>query len=1052
MIFSHISDIHIHNLKYHKEQLQVFEKVYENLKAKKVDVNILTGDLFHIKGNVTPEAYQMAADFLKNLADIAPTYIILGNHDLILSNKNRLDSVTPVVEALNHPFLFLIKNSAEITITDQNFALNVMSIIDEQEDWIPISDPSIVNIGLYHGSVAGVMTDQNWVMDHGEIDVEKFTGFDYVMLGDIHKANQILDTEGRVRYAGSLCQNNFGDLDDKGFLIWDIKDKDNFKVEHIHIPNPKPFVNLILESNGDIPKNFSCVTGARIRVISHTDLPSDQIKKAVDLVRKKFKPDTLSYHNKAVISSSKLALSEAIKGSNLRDENTQKSLIKEYLKENLVSEEILQEIYSLNSKYNKEVEAGEEVARNINWKLKKLSWDNLFNYGEGNQIDFTKIKGIMGIFGKNFSGKSSIIDSLLFAIYNNTSKNIRKNLFVINQNKKDARCSVEIEVDGKTYTIARSLSRYTKKLKGEVTEEAKATVDFICFDPITNQSTSLNGVDGNETNKSIRKIFGSIEDFFATSMSSQTGALDFINEGSTRRKEIIAKFLDLEIFESKYKLAKDESALVKAGLRRLEGKDFDSEVLFNKEKLAENEKQVIDKKQEIDDLKNKLSALCTDICCLEEKISKIDSENIDKVDVEKQLEEIVKLINELELNNAHLLEKNVEAKEYIKKAEDFIKSFNVEEMKAKKSILASDKEVLASITSKISEQKKILSIYKNHTNVLDKVPCGSSYLDSCDFIKEANEYLQKINVVELAIADDEKRSLLMSNKIESLNEAKIEEYLTKYQKLLDKKNLEEKAIVANELSIEKNKAAISALSEKQTTFSDKLKFYEEHKDIIENMKCLIQEVKDKKNESELLNSSIKEGENELMKLYKEHGSLEQKIESIKNNEVEKLSLQRQYAAYELFMRCMHSNGIAFDLIKRNLPLVNQEITRVLSNIVEFEVYFENTDNKLDIFIKHPKYDARPLENGSGAEKTLAAMAIRIALLNISNMPKPNVFILDEPGTALDAENMEGFVRILDLVRNYFDTTILISHIDQLKDSVDMNIEISRNDGFAYVKY
>ena len=56
MKFSHISDIHIHNLKYHKEQKQVFEKVYEYLKVNKVDVNILTGDLFHIKGNVTPEA------------------------------------------------------------------------------------------------------------------------------------------------------------------------------------------------------------------------------------------------------------------------------------------------------------------------------------------------------------------------------------------------------------------------------------------------------------------------------------------------------------------------------------------------------------------------------------------------------------------------------------------------------------------------------------------------------------------------------------------------------------------------------------------------------------------------------------------------------------------------------------------------------------------------------------------------------------------------------------------------------------------------------------
>ena len=125
MKFSHISDIHIHNLKYHKEQSQVFEKVYEHLKKEKIDCNILTGDLFHVKSNVTPEAYLMAADFLKTLADIAPTHIILGNHDLILSNKNRLDSVTPVVEALNHPNLFLHKHSAEVELVDENINLNV---------------------------------------------------------------------------------------------------------------------------------------------------------------------------------------------------------------------------------------------------------------------------------------------------------------------------------------------------------------------------------------------------------------------------------------------------------------------------------------------------------------------------------------------------------------------------------------------------------------------------------------------------------------------------------------------------------------------------------------------------------------------------------------------------------------------------------------------------------------------------------------------------------------------------------------------------------------
>jgi DNA repair exonuclease SbcCD ATPase subunit/DNA repair exonuclease SbcCD nuclease subunit len=1049
--FAHISDIHIHNLKFHKEQKEVFEKTYEHLKKEKVDYIILAGDLFHVKSNVTPEAYQSAAEFLKNLAEIAQTHVILGNHDLILSNKNRLDSVSPVIEALNDPRIFFHKHAEECTIDNGRIALNIMSIVDEQEEWIPISDKSIINIALYHGAIAGVVTDQDFVMEHGDITIDKFKDFDYVLLGDIHRPNQCLDPEGRVRYAGSLCQNNFGEPDNKGFLIWEIEDKEKFSVRHIHIPNPKPFMNVVLDAQGNLPANFSCPINARMRVISYHDLTSDKIRKAVENLRKKYKPESISYQNKSATSQNRASLEQIIQGGNLRDEDVQKSLIKDYLKDQIVSEEVLSEIFALNEKYNKEVEANEEVSRNIHWKVKRLKWNNLFNYGEDNEIDFTKLNGTTGIFGKNFSGKSSIVDSLLFAIYNNTSKNIRKNYHVINQNKTTASCFVEIEADGRSYFIDRTLSKYTKKLKGEITEEAKATVDFCYVDLATQEKVNLNGVDGNETNKAIRKVFGTIEDFFVTSMSSQMGALNFINEGSTRRKEIIAKFLDLEIFESKFKLAKEESALAKAGLRRLEGKDFEAEANQYKEKLIENENQTKDEKQNIEQLKTQISTLTSEIFSLEEKISRIDSENIDKDALEKELLETNNTIEKLKNENEELIKKVSIAKEYVIKAEDFKNQFNIEDLKSKKAILLTEKEALLSLTSKISEQKKILSIYKNHTDVLDKVPCGSSYTHSCDFIKEANEYLQKINVVELAIADDEKRHLLVSNKIESLNEVKIEEYLSKYQQLLDKKNNEERNAAVLELAVEKNKSTIGSLSEKLVSFSDKLKFYEEHKEIIENMKCLIQELESKKKQISDFNSLIKQQEQELTKLYKEHGSLEQKIENIKNNEAEKATLQRQYAAYELFMRCMHNNGIAFGLIKKNLPLVNLEIAKVLSNIVEFEVYFENTDNKLDIFIKHPKYDARPLENGSGAEKTLAAMAIRIALLNISNMPKPNIFILDEPGTALDSDNMEGFVRILDLVKGYFDITVLITHIDALKDSVDSTIEISKNNGFAQVK-
>jgi DNA repair exonuclease SbcCD ATPase subunit len=148
---------------------------------------------------------------------------------------------------------------------------------------------------------------------------------------------------------------------------------------------------------------------------------------------------------------------------------------------------------------------------------------------------------------------------------------------------------------------------------------------------------------------------------------------------------------------------------------------------------------------------------------------------------------------------------------------------------------------------------------------------------------------------------------------------------------------------------------------------------------------------------------------------------------------------------------MHPNGIAYDVIKRKLPIINEEIAKILANIVEFEVFFEDDGKRLDIFIKHPSFDPRPLEMGSGAEKTIAAMAIRLALLSVSSLPKSDIFILDEPGTALDEENMQGFVDILDLIKSYFKTVLLVSHLDSLKDCVDMQITIDKKNGYAFIQ-
>ena len=147
---------------------------------------------------------------------------------------------------------------------------------------------------------------------------------------------------------------------------------------------------------------------------------------------------------------------------------------------------------------------------------------------------------------------------------------------------------------------------------------------------------------------------------------------------------------------------------------------------------------------------------------------------------------------------------------------------------------------------------------------------------------------------------------------------------------------------------------------------------------------------------------------------------------------------------------MHSNGIAYDIIKKRLPVINNEIAKILANIVDFEVYFENDGNKLNILIKHPRYEPRSIAMGSGSEKSIAAIAIRLSLLTVSSLPKSDIFILDEPGTELDEENMENFIQILDIIKSYFKTVILISHLDSLKDCVDQQITIEKKNGFAFV--
>ena len=1045
---AHISDTHIRNLRYHKEYREVFEALYERLREEKVDYIIHCGDIAHSKTHISPEFVKLCSELLIGLSSVAPTYIILGNHDGNLKNSSREDAISPIVSALKLPNLHLLKNSGETSINDE-ITLNVLSVFD-RSNWINPSDSDRINVALYHGSISNCQTDLGWTMENGENDISIFEGFDFAFLGDIHKTNQSLDDDGRIRYCGSTVQQNFGETNDKGFLIWDIKNKNDFTVKHVVIPNPKPFITIRLTKTGRLPKNAQCPIGARLRLVSENNLPLHTMKRAIETAQHRFKVERVAYLNRAAGTRADISChTDNLQVDNLRDESVQKRLVKEYLKDYELTDEQLEKIYGLNKKYNQIINENEEVNRNTNWKLSSITWDNLFNYGEQNSVDFSNLSGIVGIFGKNYSGKSSIIDSLLYILFNSTSKNERKNLNIINQDKENAVGKAVITIGDKEYTVERKSEKYIKKLKGEETLEAKTSIDFYVKDLVTENIQILNGITRNETDKIIRKHFGTLEDFLLTSMSSQLGALQFISEGSTKRKEILAKFLDLEVFDKKFKLAKDDATDLRGALKRVEEKNYDDEIYEIEKQLMFLENETNTQNEQCEKLNQEMATLNTEVITLQNKVDKIPAEVIDVKAVNKKIRTKQNNIEGCTLCVADCDKKMTDNGETLRKVATVEESFSIDEFEQKQEEIEQIFNELGIIQNDLENSQKLMEINHKKVSLLNEVPCGDKH-PTCKFIKDAHEANEKYIDLRDKVRELQEQKKDKENKTILSEQHKIEEYLKKYNLVIEKKSIAERRIL--ELEVEKGGYENKILTEQKELrdLLDKKEEYEKNKSLIENKETFTLELS---KVTKALSKKEKEKQkclDSLLEFYKEHGSLEQKIKSLEEKKQEVISLQEEYSAYDLFMRCMHANGIAYDIIKRQLPVINQEIAKILTNIVDFEIYFEADNKNLNIFIKHPRFEGRPLDMGSGAEKTLAAMAIRLALLSVSSLPKSDIFILDEPGTSLDVENMDGFISILELIKTYFKTVILISHLDGLKDCVDQQIMIEKKKGFAHI--
>ena len=1071
MLIVHISDIHWRGISRHEEYTDAFNRLYEKIKQIKPDLIINTGDSFHTKTQgITPEVIEKLTWMFRSLDEIAPTITILGNHDGNLSNNDRQDIVSPIFNALRLTQSILCKQSTSFNLEDKlpmlpgasKFRFHIYSPFD-QSNWDNLQiDSRRINVGLFHGSMLGCETDQEFVLIEAEADLSYFKSIDFLLLGDIHKHQWIskrMDKDEILKpwaaYPGSLIQQNFGELETKGFLVWDLRQKDDWDVHFHELENMAPFITVPWMNNvfdtikniEDERGNKAFLPGTRYRISSSQPISQIETKQLVNELKDNRKAEEVTFKYEFL---TRLDTIETDKGLSLSKTNLKtnvdglQELFLQYLdahKENIsLTKEQLNFAQDKIKDYLRQVNFQEPdlIHRNVAWSVKNMEFGNIFRYGEKNSIDFKNLNGIVGIFGPNKSGKSSIIGSLMYGLFNTTDRGPVKSAYIINKNKTSCFVDVTFNVGNVDYLVKRQTSRVISKKQKD---DEKTVTALNLYRLENDKKIEMNSITREDTDKEIRKLIGTSNDFLLTALSSQGDMNKFINEGATQRKAILSKFLNLDLFEKLHSLCKEDYSSLNEKTKEYNSKDWASSINKTVEEIQLLEKVIEDQETEVSDLKNTIDVTKAWFAKHQHQIEDIDYTKLQN-SITKLSLEISQIENNEELNN-----KNSNAlKQQIKDLKKKNSEINLTELEEKSNKLEELKKILSENKPKLSRESVILENQIKSIKKLEVVPCGDSY-PTCHFIKDSHEdkknhqeQINKVETIKNIVLDLE--STVNSLLQEKINE-KLNEYHSNEQKI--KKIEHELNSTLNKLDLladQKNFLSIKLAEDKVRLQENKSKTSEE----IQKEALKKQEIINlSQSKVKLLESTIKQ---HLIKI----GAKAELLEKLKREYGEGKELIEKLKIYEAILSAFSKTGIPSIVLKTQLPTLNAEITKILSNIVDFKIILETdiNSNAMDVYIQDA-HSKRVIELASGMEKMICSIALRVALLNISSLPRPDMFIVDEGWGTLDEHNINKCMELFVLLKNHFKTVLVISHINQIKEIVDQIIEIKHDDLESYVR-
>jgi DNA repair exonuclease SbcCD ATPase subunit len=250
------------------------------------------------------------------------------------------------------------------------------------------------------------------------------------------------------------------------------------------------------------------------------------------------------------------------------------------------------------------------------------------------------------------------------------------------------------------------------------------------------------------------------------------------------------------------------------------------------------------------------------------------------------------------------------------------------------------------------------------------------------------------------------------------------------------------------LTTEKKKNLISQLA----IVEDKINLYhEQEKDIIFN-KDLHNSIDFEQNKSDNLEIEIEDLDNKLQTVNGEIKVLETNRRNILTNIKKVEELEGKYAAYQYYMDAIKRDGIPYELISKALPTIEGAVNDILSQIVDFSMILEMDGKNINCYIVYDEDNVWPLELSSGMERFISSLAMRVGLINVSNLPAANFLAIDEGWGTMDSDNLNSVYNLFQYLKTQFQFTMIVSHIDSMRDAVDTLLEIKKENNFSNVSF